>query len=128
MSSKDYVFLMKKLKYGGVFLVVKKFTIKCIGGDNMKKEKTQLVFIDNADVPNRKRKEGKDWGAIFGSIPEGKSMDIVKSGFKVATVKSAVQKLRKEKKIGDNIKVVRRILKDKPVFYVMNVAEVNQKV
>lgn len=125
MSSKEYVFVTTINKYHNVrVIVIRRFMINCIGGESMKKEKPQMVFVDNSEVPAKQSRKGTEWLELFNAIPVGKSWLVDETKYKVPTIKGALAKLKKEKKILANLKIIqRKDAKDKKVTYVMNIAE-----
>ena len=124
MSSREYVFVTTTNKYYNTKVkVIKRFTIKCIGGECMTKEKPKLVFVDNSEIPAKATRKGEAWLELFNQIPVGKSLVVDESKYKVPTIKGALAKLKKEGKIKANIKVVQRLnAEKKKITYVMNVA------
>lgn len=97
MSSKTYVMVETKPLYGiDRYFIKSKHTIKCLGGENMNEEKSELVFIDNAKVPKAlKGKTGRDWNALFEQIPKGKTLIVPESYGTGATVRDAVKNVNK---------------------------------
>ena len=122
MSSKTYVMVETKPLYGkSRYFVKERYTIKCIGGENMAEEKEQLVFIDNDDVPKAlKGKTGRNWKELFMQIPEGKTLIVPESYGTGATIRSAVKDVNKLlKKV--TFKAFQRTIGKKTTIYVQRV-------
>jgi len=119
MSSKEYVFIEKKPLYGKIKYVIKdRIEIKCIGGENMPKEKPELVFIETKAIPRvSKGKVGRDWKELFATIPEGKSAIIPEDYGTGATVRSAVKNINKELET-ETYTVTQRTVNEVTVIYV----------
>lgn len=78
---------------------MKKFKIKCVGGENMTEEKTKLIFVETTSIPKMSKRTGRDWKKLVTQIPEGKSLVVPEDEYGAsASVRSAIKKINEELK------------------------------
>lgn len=69
--------IAKRIKFK--YVIINKYSIKCLGGE--KGKMTKLIFVDDDEVPQSARgKKAPNYAEIFNQIPEGKTLKITKDG------------------------------------------------
>ena len=119
MSSKTYVFVEQKHLYHNTrYFIKSKLKIKCVGGESMTKEKSELVFIDSDEIPRAfKGKVGRKWEELFNQIPEGQSLIVPEEYGTGATIRKAVKDIN-ERLEKETYKTIQRTVDEKLIIYV----------
>lgn len=122
MSSKEYVHVVETFKRNKPhYHIVKRIVIKCVGGENLSKEKPQLVFVDQTEIPSLVRgRKSKNWKKLVNQIPEGKAVVVPEDYGSSATARENIKKINK--KLGkETFKVTQRTNKntDKITVYIV---------
>ena len=122
MSSKEYVFVKEKTLYNRKrYLIRDRLKITCLGGENMTKEKPQLVFVETTKIPKTmKGRTRRNWTELFAQIPEKKSLIVTKDIGTGATIRTAVKATNKE--LGKVVyRATQRTVDEKTTVYVTRV-------
>lgn len=101
-----------------ITLRLRKFKIKCVGGEYMSKEKAKMVFVDEIPEQHRGGRSGYNFEGLLSQIPEGKAWKIgEKDKPSIATVREYV------KKHAEGYDAVQRTIDGKRYLFVSKIPE-----